>query len=732
MGRVGGLAVALGIGAALASGHGIAHADSGADAKGSPNNDTSQSKPNDQDQNSESGQVDTPGQPESPGSTATGQSAQPQNPLISTRRWLTSLRELAPDRGSLERKPRISTRSDGSSSRNLLSGNLVGAKNTDETTTKPRHSVRFNRTEKVESQTDTNEAEGSKSGAQPAVTAKTTTTSDNPPEVEVKQVQQKQVQEKTTTLADLPKPTAAVDTAQRAVTTVLTTLDDTAPAPATPAPSTPPVTLTDVLGWAWREISRTFFNQSPTIGYTPATNKVLPDGAIEGYLHTNGVRDPDSERLTYTATDPSHGDVVVHPDGTFTYTPDDTFVGSDSFVVTISDARDGFHIHGLSGLVNLLTFGLLGESGHTVTKTINVGDVQSGYTVVEHVTGLTEPTDFRVLPDGRILIVEKAGAIRVADKDGNLQATPVAKLDTPTKWARGLLAVEIDPEYETNGYIYVSYVEPTTGHERLSRLTVTDPNAEVLTIDLDSEKVLVEGTEAAGDDHLGGGLAFGPDGKLYWAVGDNVCCTHIDGSRSQDSTTIYGKVLRLNPDGTAPEDNPFYDEATGVGQLIYARGFRNPFRLAFAPDGELLVTDVGQATWEEVNLIRPGGNYGWPEAEGPCDGIGTQNCSKPSSYDNPIYAYKHTNGGNSITGVLVSSDPEAGTHTVLIADFNQGWVKELTFNSDYSQVIGERILDAAGPGSTNQLIRDEKGNIYQLTYQGTLWRLTPSSDVSVV
>ena len=265
----------------------------------------------------------------------------------------------------------------------------------------------------------------------------------------------------------------------------------------------------------------------------------------------------------------------------------------------------------------------------------------------------------------------------------------------------------------------------------MSRLTVTDPTADVLTIDPASEKVLAQGTQPAGDDHHGGGLGFGPDGKLYWSVGDNVCCSVLDGRNSQDLTNMYGKVLRLNPDGTAPADNPFYDGNGPNYDAIYATGFRNPFRLAFTPDGELLVVDVGQATWEGVNLVTAGANYGWPNAEGPCNGIGTPSCATPSSYADPIYAYRHTGGGSSITAVMVYTGATSGSgqNTVFIADFNQGWVKELTFNSDYSSLTSERLFDDAAPGHTNQLARDLDGNIYQLTFDGNLTRLAPFSDV---
>ena len=91
---------------------------------------------------------------------------------------------------------------------------------------------------------------------------------------------------------------------------------------------------------------------------------------------------------------------------------------------------------------------------------------------------------------------------------------------------------------------------------------------------------------------------------------------------------------------------------------IYATGFRNPFRLTFTPDGQLLVTEVGQGTWEEVNLVTAGENYGWPYAEGPCEGIGVSSCGTPSPYANPSYAYLHTPpGGNSITAVMAYTGP---------------------------------------------------------------------------
>jgi aldose sugar dehydrogenase len=498
------------------------------------------------------------------------------------------------------------------------------------------------------------------------------------------------------------------------------------------APVAPPPTLFGALEWLRREIMKTFFNEAPTIAYNPAENSLVDD-SIVGTLVAN---DPDGTGYTMTATKPAKGEVVLNPDGTFVYTPGPDYNGEDTFDVTVTEADSGFHIHGLGGLINLVTFGLLGESGHSTTRTINVGegvppDVPVQFERTTVVSGLVSPTDFRILPDDRILLAEKGGAIKVANADGQLQSEPLITFPVSTVWARGVNAIELDPDYANNGHVYVSYIGDDN-IQRLSRITVTDPSADVLAVDPDSLLVLVEGTEPAGNDHHGGGLSFGPDGKLYWSTGDNVCCSVLDGSNSQDLTNMYGKVLRLNPDGTAPEDNPFYDGDGPNYDAIYATGFRNPFRLTFTPEGQLLVTEVGQGTWEEVNLVTAGENYGWPNAEGPCNGIGVSNCATPSPYANPAYAYLHTSGGNSITGVMVyTGEGSVGgsQHTVLIADFNQGWIKQLTCSSDYSSCGNETMFNPAA-GKTVSIQQAPDGSIYQLTIDGTLWRIAPSDDGS--
>lgn len=334
------------------------------------------------------------------------------------------------------------------------------------------------------------------------------------------------------------------------------------------------------------------------------------------------------------------------------------------------------------------------------------------------VTGLDEATDFQFLPDGRILFTEKGGAIKVY-ADGVLNPQPMITFSPATGGERGLTGLAVDPDFAENHYIYVAY---TTGdnHDRLSRLTV-DGN----TIDPASEAVLMESPEISGSYHHGGSLAFGPDDKLYWGVGDNLYTPN-----SQSLSSMHGKIMRLDPSkydptdpaATAPADNPFVNTPGAVPQ-IYALGFRNPFRLTFTPNGKLLVGDVGGAAWEELNIVTKGANYGWPLAEGPCDSCG---------FVNPIYAYEHVGSAKagSITSVMVYTSDVLGedyTGKVFIADYTVGWMKELTFDDDFDSFISEKTFDAAA-GTTVKLAQGPDGKIYQLTfYPGELSVIGPTS-----
>ena len=209
-----------------------------------------------------------------------------------------------------------------------------------------------------------------------------------------------------------------------------------------PAVQSPPASLTQILQY-------TFFNKPPTA--SPAAD--CPD-CLTGNLNARG---PNGAPLTYTVTQPSQGSVVVNQDGTYTYTPNTdpaNNVGTDSFTVTIDDGK-AYRLTGVPGAIQGVlhalaqAIGLSGPDTKTVKVTVNVSGVQPppGFTVSTLVSGLDQPTDFRFLPDGRILIAQKDGTIQVANASGELQSTPLITLPTDSTGTRGLLGIAVDPNY---------------------------------------------------------------------------------------------------------------------------------------------------------------------------------------------------------------------------------------------------------------------------------------------
>jgi glucose/arabinose dehydrogenase len=204
------------------------------------------------------------------------------------------------------------------------------------------------------------------------------------------------------------------------------------------------------------------------------------------------------------------------------------------------------------------------------------------------VNALSSATAMAFSPDGRLFVAQQGGSLRVI-RNGRLLPTPFVTLTVNSTGERGLLGVAFDPDFATNQWVYVYYTATTPSiHNRVSRFTaqgdVAAPGSELVLMDLET---------LSATNHNGGAIHFGPDGKLYIAVGENAVT-----SNSQTLANKLGKVLRINKDGSIPSDNPFHDGAGPNADAIWALGLRNPFTFAFDPAGRMFVNDVGAGTWD--------------------------------------------------------------------------------------------------------------------------------------
>lgn len=331
-------------------------------------------------------------------------------------------------------------------------------------------------------------------------------------------------------------------------------------------------------------------------------------------------------------------------------------------------------------------------------------------------SGFNGPACMAFLPDGRILVGQQNGQLRVV-KNGSLLSTPAISLPVSSSGERGLIGIAVDPSFTSNNYIYVYYTHSTGPHNRVSRFTMSG--------DLATSELAILDLPTLGDIyHNGGGLSFGTDGKLFVSTGDNKV-----GANSQNLDHYLGKILRINTDGSVPAGNPF----TGGAQRsrVWAYGLRNPFTNAVDPvSGRFFINEVGENTWEEINDGTTGGrNFGWPNAEGNC----TSGCT---GYTNPLYTYSINragsppdgqgcaiNGGTFFNGAI-SNYPAVYNGKYFFLDYCGGWINYINPTSP------TRTAFATGLGSGSvylkqgidgnlYLLNRNNNSLYRIIYTGT-------------
>jgi glucose/arabinose dehydrogenase len=274
--------------------------------------------------------------------------------------------------------------------------------------------------------------------------------------------------------------------------------------------------------------------------------------------------------------------------------------------------------------------------------------------------GLNVPWDMDISKDGRLFFTERPGFIRVI-QDGKLIEAPVLSLTQQVvhRGEGGLLGLVLDPNFEHNHYIYVyhTYSEDGKSKNRVLRIIENNNRARV-------DKVIIDNLPGA-QNHNGGRIKIGPDRKLYITAGEI-----YQPQLAQDKHSLGGKILRFNLDGSVPADNPFEKSP------IYSMGHRNPQGLAWQPEtGRLFSSEHGQTAHDEINIIEPGANYGWPVIEG---------SEKAAGMKEPlIHSGEETWAPSGIA--FVKKGPWKGN--LLAANLRGQQLLQLEFGSDHTQVI---------------------------------------------
>lgn len=233
-------------------------------------------------------------------------------------------------------------------------------------------------------------------------------------------------------------------------------------------------------------------------------------------------------------------------------------------------------------------------------------DVPQFTTIAE---GLDTPWAIAFFPEGDMLVTERPGKVRYVDKNGKLAQEPIALDKVKEIGEGGLLGIALHPDFakaspgkpdfSSNRYVYFYYTFSNNGQDTLNRVV----RMKYENNKLSGEEIIVDNIPG-NFNHNGGRIKFGPDKNLYITTGDAQ-----DPSRSQDKSSLAGKILRVTDTGKSVSDNPF-------NNLTYSYGHRNPQGIAWGKDGSLLATEHGSSRFDELNIIESGKNYGWPDIRG--------------------------------------------------------------------------------------------------------------------
>ena len=340
----------------------------------------------------------------------------------------------------------------------------------------------------------------------------------------------------------------------------------------------------------------------------------------------------------------------------------------------------------------------------------------------EEMTNLVQPDD----ASGLIFVTEQRGVIYAFSANNSQQADIF--LDITDRVNRGggeegLLGLAFDPDYQENGYFYVYYSAADPSRSVLSRFSLDEEDTDVA--DPDSEVIIMEVAQPYAN-HNAGQLAFGPDGYFYIALGDGGGAGDPLGN-AQNLGTVLGSILRIDVSGLSapgdyeiPADNPFVG-TEGAQEEIWVYGLRNPWRFSFDSEtGLLWAGDVGQNSWEEIDIIVKGANYGWKIMEGSHCYYPSTGCDQ-SGLTLPIFEYDHSQGCSVTGGYVYRGDQIPSLQGYYIyGDYCSGNIWALAYDGN---VVTENILLAESGLRITSFGEDLAGNLYILDRQGGIYTL---------
>ncbi len=360
----------------------------------------------------------------------------------------------------------------------------------------------------------------------------------------------------------------------------------------------------------------------------------------------------------------------------------------------------------------------VGQAG--IVQEVGSVTTEAGPVVIEEVTdGLNHPWGLIFLPDGRLLVTERSGNLRIIDMKTGSISKPVQ--GTPTVYAQGqggLLDVALDPDFEKNRYVYLSFSQPGPAGSASTALGRGQLKSDSLA---NFEVIFSQEPKVTGPNHFGGRIVFSPKGHLFLTMGER-----FQFGPAQDSTNHLGTIVRLNYDGTVPKDNPF-TEQEGARDEIWSYGHRNIESAAINPEtGALWIAEMGPLGGDELNIPEAGKNYGWPEVSWGQDYDG-EDIPNPST--NPTFAdaAKHWTPVISPSGMIFYTGdvfPEWQGTPLIGSLTDYGLVR---IKTEGGEITGEERIPmsariravAQGPDGLVYVLTD-KGN-----KKGSVWRLRP-------